>query len=465
MIKNRNILILLQIYTLEDILKGFDTMKMEYIFIKPADDYFTSKDMFRNFLSSNMRIMFKTDSEMNKEILMFDKKEFEYGLEYMEVEQSKETFFHLVVKIEEDEENDVIVLEAFDELIRKINAKCGEQFSINTLWNDVSMYYGKKLYPAISNVENTLRKIIYLFMLKTVGSKWLDISTPAKFRENIDEVIEKNQKEKSEAGIDWLIYADFITLGQFFAAPYSLKNDLKGLLKELQNFVYDEKLEGQQNREGRSIERTGHKKINLLTSETLKKLSDEYEAKNNWDRYFSDKLAVKSGKEFSKKWSALYNYRNAVAHGKIICRTDYNNAIKLTEMFEKMFEECIDVIDTLQINNEQAEAVEAVAQQVISKDSENVLARSRVLDNGIGTNDYMYRISMDPHTIENAVKNITGMSIAYSADEIKASVGQADSFVKMSSGIIPKSGMNETFVQDSVTNFLNGRIFIGESKQ
>lgn len=72
---------------------------------------------------------------------------------------------------------------------------------------------------------------------------------------------------------------------------------------------------------------------------------------------------------------------------------------------------------------------------------------------------------MDPHTIENAVKNITGMSIAYSADEIKASVGQADSFVKMSSGIIPKSGMNETFVQDSVTNFLNGRIFIGESKQ
>lgn len=232
-------------------------MKMEYIFIKPADDYFISKDKFRNFLSSNMRIIFKTDSEMNKEILMFDKKELEYGLEYMEVEQSKETFFHLVVKIEEDEENDVMVLESFDELIKKINAKCGAQFSINTLWNDVSMYYGKKLYPVISNVENTLRKIIYLFMQKTVGSKWLDISTPAKFRENIGEIIERNQKEKSEAGIDWLIYADFITLGQFFAAPYSLKTDLKGLFKELQKFVYDEKLEKEQNRESANYRKNG----------------------------------------------------------------------------------------------------------------------------------------------------------------------------------------------------------------
>lgn len=139
----------------------------------------------------------------------------------------------------------------------------------------------EKLYPVISNVENTLRKIIYLFMQKIVGSKWLDISTPAKFRANIDEIIERNQKEKSEAGIDWLIYADFITLGQFFAAPYSLKTDLKGLFKELQKFVYDEKLEKEQNKESANIEKTGHKKINLLTSETLKKLSDEYEAKNN----------------------------------------------------------------------------------------------------------------------------------------------------------------------------------------
>lgn len=50
-------------------------MRMEHIFIKPADEYLTSKDMFRNFLSSNMRVTFKIDNALNEEILMFDNKE------------------------------------------------------------------------------------------------------------------------------------------------------------------------------------------------------------------------------------------------------------------------------------------------------------------------------------------------------------------------------------------------------
>ena len=139
--------------------------------------------------------------------------------------------------------------------------------------------------------------------------------------------------------------------------------------------------------------------------------------------------------------------------------------IKLAEMFVKMFGECISVIDTPQINNEQAEAVEAVAQQVISKSSENVLARSSGQNNGIGTNDHTYRINMDPETITNEVKRAMGMPIAYLVDDMKSILGQVDSFAKMSSGIIPELGMNGTFTQDSVTNFLNGRIFIDGSKQ
>ena len=58
-------------------------------------------------------------------------------------EQAKELFFHFVIEIKEDEEKDVGVLEDFDKLMKKINEKCGNQFLINTLWNDVSIYYGK----------------------------------------------------------------------------------------------------------------------------------------------------------------------------------------------------------------------------------------------------------------------------------------------------------------------------------
>lgn len=69
-------------------------------------------------------------------------------------------------------------LEKFDSLIHRINEECGNQFKINTIWDDVSIYYSQKLYPAMIEIENVLRKLIYRFMIKTVGSSWFSYSTP-----------------------------------------------------------------------------------------------------------------------------------------------------------------------------------------------------------------------------------------------------------------------------------------------
>ena len=131
-------------------------------------------------------------------------------------------------------------------------------------------------------------------------------------------------------------------------------------------------------------------------------------------------------------------------------------------MFEKMFGECIDIIDTLQINNEQAGAVEAVAQQMFSRHPENELEKNNMLNNNIGINKCMSRISMDPHAITDAVNNLSGMSITYSANEIKTIVGQMNSIGKMTHGKIPELVMGGTFTRDSVADYLNTRIFVGE---
>lgn len=131
-------------------------------------------------------------------------------------------------------------------------------------------------------------------------------------------------------------------------------------------------------------------------------------------------------------------------------------------MFEKMFGECIDIIDTLQINNEQAEAVEAVAQQMISGHSEKELEKNNMFNNDIGINKYMSRISMDPHTITDTVNNLSGMSITYSANELETIAGQMNSIGKMTHGMTPELVMGGTFTRDSVANYLNTRIFIGE---
>ena len=208
-------------------------MNMEYIFIKDDDEYCASEEMFRSFVSSNKRIHFEEKGKEKKEIICFEQHEFGYALEYKKVEKSKEVVFHFMIEGSGSNEKQVHALEEFDTVLKEVNKKCGSQFIINTIWNDISSYYSEQLYPQIEKIENSLRKIIYLFMLKTIGSKWFNDGTPLEFKEKVNSVIEKNNKKESDINAEWLMYADFIVLAKFFTAPYSLKTDIKSLFKEL----------------------------------------------------------------------------------------------------------------------------------------------------------------------------------------------------------------------------------------
>ncbi len=352
-------------------------MKMEYIFIKQKDEYCVSQEMFQNFLCINKRIKLKNEEDNKSNIIIFDEQNLEYRLEFTEVEKSNEIIFHLIVEIQGAGEEQAGILEKFDSLVKEINEKNGALFSINTIWNDVSSYYGKKLYSDISKVENMLRKIIYLFMLKTVGSKWIEVGTPEKFKVSINNVIEKNNKAKNDINAEWLIYADFITLGYFFTAPYSRKSDLKELFNELKQYGINETLNDEEKQNGNKKK---GKKVKVLTSDIIGKMSDEYEPKNNWDRYFSDKLGDRGQRKFSDDWGSLYNIRNKVAHGRPINKADFKKANELIELFTMTFDKCIEIIDTLEITVEEAKAVEAVAQQVIQKEQEGIFEREKLLE-------------------------------------------------------------------------------------
>lgn len=75
---------------------------------------------------------------------------------------------------------------------------------------------------------------------------------------------------------------------------------------------------------------------------------------------------MKSLNKFSTDWNSLYNIRNKVAHGKTIEKDDYAKALELIENFKCAFEECLAIIDTLEMTKEESNAVEEVAKQVIS---------------------------------------------------------------------------------------------------
>lgn len=96
-----------------------------------------------------------------------------------------------------------------------------------------------------------------------------------------------------------------------------------------------------------------------------------------------------------------------------------------------------------------------------SRHPENELEKNNMLNNNIGINKCMSRISMDPHAITDAVNNLSGMSITYSANEIKTIAGQMNSIGKMTHGKIPELVMGGTFTRDSVADYLNTRIFVG----
>lgn len=379
-------------------------MKIEYIFIKSADEYYETEEMFINFLCANKRIVFES---VEKKIL-FNEQKLSYNLECNEVEESKEISFHFVVEISGNDDKHVSILEEFDSLIKNINEKCGNIFSINTIWNDVSLHYARKLYPKFLNVENLLRKIIYLFMLKTVGSDWINKGTPEKFQSDINDVIKKNDENKKEINADWLTYADFITLGYFFTAPYPLKSNLHALFTELKPYEISDNVESEKKTESEE---------HILTEETIKKLSDEYEPRSNWERYFTDKLKVNSSNKFSKDWSSLYNIRNKVAHGKPISKEVFDKATNLINTYTTAFEECIGIIDTLKITMVEAKAVEAVAQQVIPKASVDILGVSNAYTPKLNRGDFITSIEELNRMLSKVKDNVN-------YDDILAKAGQ-----------------------------------------
>lgn len=350
-------------------------MKIEYIFIKPKDDYCVSEEMFKNFLCGNNHIKFKKSENTKSGLIVFDGKDIKYSLESADVEKSDEMFFHFMVEVSGEGKTQAQILEKLDLRVKEINEKSGSLFAINTIWNDVSLYYGKKLYPEILEVENMLRKIIYIFMLKTVGSKWIHVGTPKRFQNSINDVIEKDNKTKNEIKTEWLTYADFITLGDFFTVRYSIKTDLTALFVELNQYVSVDSLsDGEKCVDGK-LKSKNKKTAKELTSDIIKRISDDYEPKSNWERYFSDKLGDKGPKKFSDEWSSLYNIRNKVAHGRPINSHEFKKANEFIDNFRNTFKECIGIIDTLEISAEEANAVGAVAQQVIQNEQIGILGK------------------------------------------------------------------------------------------
>lgn len=320
-------------------------MKIEYLMIKDSNDFCATTDQLKSLLTSNKRLTI--DSEQ----IFFSDVKFDYSLSanYVEWKKQKQIVFYLVLDTSDDNAEK---LEELDILLHRINKTCGNQFVINTIWDDISTLYTKNLYPEIVLVENLLRKIIYRFMIKTAGSKWFESTAPEPVKKSIKNTVEKNQEGDLPAE-NQLYFADFIQLGLFFFEKYTEKKLDQKAISDLKAVKDD--------------------KDNI--EDNLQDFFNTYEAKSNWDRYFARSIEVD---DLYDKWNKLYSYRNKVAHSKRMRSHEYVQAKKLVDELSEAFNKCLEHIDDVTMTEEQAEAIQEVAKETISRPKFEELSTSRV---------------------------------------------------------------------------------------
>jgi len=188
--------------------------------------------------------------------------------------------------------------------LKQLNSKV----SINTLWDDISLYYSCKAYPFIAKIENLMRKFIMEQMFLKFGSEWYEQRMPNEVK---DQISKKKDFNKALLFENPLYEADFIHLSQFFFKQYRLAD-----LQKLDNYIRNKK----------SREDIDMKVLQSFISES------------NWDRFFSSQLRNIDEKYLSKKWEQLYVLRIKIAHNKDFSKTDFNDVLSLTsDLEEKIF--------------------------------------------------------------------------------------------------------------------------------
>ena len=306
-------------------------MYIEYLLVKKSsNELVCTKELFNNYLMSNSSIIIKDDE------ISYDNTVYKYVIVTSYVENEKENvIFNIIISLVGENKKNAQKLEQLDSVIKKTLKRLGDLFIVNTIWNGFSIYYGKKLYPDIVDIENKLRKIIYKFMIKTLGREWFSGTVPTRIQNNINNNA-KNNKEKIKES-DQLYYANFNDLSKFMSEEYSIYQFNDDSLDEIKNI-------------------SNKTSIDEIKS-SLENLIAKYQKKSNWERYFSEIIDKESIESFAK----LYNYRNPVAHSRIILFEEYVAAKKIIDELEESFDKCLDMIGNIEVSEIEAAAVKTMA--------------------------------------------------------------------------------------------------------
>jgi hypothetical protein len=300
-----------------------EEFKVEQLIVLKKDGGFCKNTKaFNQLLQSNSDIVIKA-----KKLKYKDDLEVVYNLICDDVESREQRFFQVSLVMNSGEDS----LESFVELqreIRSIISKAGG--TPETLIDDVSTFYANKAYPFIHRVENLLRKLITNFMIRKIGSSYVQEASPNEFKVAID-----SSKRSKNGYMNAMYQVDFKHLADFLFKPYTRKkdDDLHQIIRKAMS-------------------------INDLELEELK----EFVPRSNWQRYFYQEVDCEDT-FLAKRWKELYDLRCMIAHNAIVNKTTFTRIVELIDEVEPVLQTAVDKLDKVDVPEDEQDIV---AENVVS---------------------------------------------------------------------------------------------------
>ena len=99
---------------------------------------------------------------------------------------------------------------------------------MHTAVDDLNLYYSRKAYPLINEIENLYRKTIIYFLVEKVGINWASLTLSPEFKEDIKR---RNGKNKFNHHENILYELNFIQLADFLFESFTQESPRMNLGK------------------------------------------------------------------------------------------------------------------------------------------------------------------------------------------------------------------------------------------
>lgn len=144
-----------------------------------------------------------TGISINQDIISFGENDISYELKL----SANKRYVYLTLELESNNKVSASVLSSIKDLIRKGEHRAGYKIAIS--YDESSMYYNEKLFSFISEHESKLRQLLYLILIDTFGSTWVQQTLDEKQQDDLkaklrgDKIIER--------GLEAFSYQEYIS--------------------------------------------------------------------------------------------------------------------------------------------------------------------------------------------------------------------------------------------------------------